>query len=100
MRKLILDVDALEVESFETAAEARETGTVNGRAAALEPDIDKSPIYSCKTCFASCKTCDVSCNGTCFDATCLSCFTCATCGESCGVTMCQATFPDNCCVIV
>lgn len=33
MRKLTLDVDALEVTSFEAAAPAPERGTVDGRAA-------------------------------------------------------------------
>jgi len=102
MIKLKLNLDALAVESFETGQNDG-TGTIHGQALQpLEPEpiTDKSPLMSCKTCFGTCRTCDISCGGTCFDATCLSCFTCATCGESCGPTMCQATFPDNCCVIV
>ena len=101
MRKLTLDLDELAVESFETAVEARGIGTVNGRALAPapDPDIDRSPLLSCRTCFSMCRTCEISCNGTCIScpATCFD-VTCATCGgESCGPTMCRMSFVDGCC---
>jgi hypothetical protein len=102
MRKLKLNVDALAVESFETAEQLRDTGTVQARAGALAPQpADTSKIWSCDGSCVTCTDCNtcISCQITCFDATCISCETCATCGESCGRTMCHATFPDNCCMI-
>jgi hypothetical protein len=96
MRKLTLDVDALAVESFETARGAAGAGTVQGRAAGViqNPQPNTSEIWSCNgTCITctDCNTC-ISCPGTCFDVSCASCG-----GETCGPTMCRATFPDNCC---
>jgi hypothetical protein len=96
MRKLILDVDALTVESFETDRPLRGPGTVQARAQVpvTDPKNDTTRLWSCEaTCFTctDCNTC-VSCPGTCFEASCATCG-----GESCGPTMCQATFADGCC---
>ncbi|HYH78546.1 MAG TPA: hypothetical protein VEX86_02085 [Longimicrobium sp.] len=101
MRKLKLEVDALAVESFETAPGTAGTGTVRGQALAPGPDNPESRIWSCNGSCVTCTDCNtcISCQVTCFDATCISCQTCATCGESCGRTLCHATFPDNCCMI-
>jgi hypothetical protein len=96
MRKLKLDVDALAVESFETAKTAGHTGTVQGRvqAPATDPKNDTTRLWSCEATCITCTDCNtcISCQATCFDVTCATCG-----GESCGATMCRATFPDNCC---
>jgi modification target Cys-rich repeat protein len=86
MKKLRLDVDALQVESFDpTATEAPPRGTVEGNLIAEDPySLAQSgcEIYSgcCPTLAGTCyNTCKASCNGTCMgQATCF--YTCrATC---------------------
>ena len=74
MRKLTLNVDALAVESFETAAQLQDTGTVQARGLApAEPQpADTSKIWSCDGSCVTCTDCNtcISCQITCFDATC------------------------------
>lgn len=120
MRKLTLDLDAIQVESFATNPATAARGTVDGQ---------QRQTYGCETwtCPAPTQdtcdqpTCDASCNGGCgtgatcvscvqtCDATCQSCagscdscvatcdFTCEwTCG-SCMATCNYATGPERCC---
>lgn len=79
-RKLKLDLDALQVESFDTtSAGNRHDGTVFGQGCTCYtqctcpgcPTCDASCNGTCGgTCEASCNgTCDASCNGTCGDYT-------------------------------
>jgi hypothetical protein len=95
MKKLVLKLDDLHVESFDTTSNRTAArGTVEGRE---DPDLPgKYETFSCfscngtcllsdcfgHTCGFSCDTCNGSCFGTC-DASCDSCdFSCnGTCGE-------------------
>jgi len=82
MRKLKLELEELSVESFETAGEAEERGTVRGN--------------SFPTRFAQCitnacsgadgVTCDETCGYTCY----------ATCGETCGANSCDGCITYTC----
>ena len=73
MKKMKLDCEALEVETFDTEETVREQGTVHGHATQLP-------------------TCPVqqSCGGeeTCYD----SCATCYTCPESCVLFLCTTPY--------
>ena len=105
MRKVALELDALQVESFDTTSEgARARGTVNARGVVIaEPYSDfqqcgsypncpsplcvDTPLASCD---GSCQwTCGASCNGSCN-----TCATCNTCQESCNGT-CGACIPPD-----
>jgi hypothetical protein len=64
MKKLKLSLDALEVQSFTTAANARSRGTVHGE---QECTCDTCTYPNCETCNATCPdTCGNSCAGTCY----------------------------------
>lgn len=82
MRKLRLELDALRVESFETAAAGKEPGTVHAHAPPTR------------------RSCDESCGGTCPDdgtcmETCISCFgSCEPCPTS--PTTCPTGVPFCC----
>ena len=108
MRKVILDVDALRVESFDTSPDGLRDGrgTVHGRVdlvggVVVEPASQQCGSYpNCPSplcvdtplasCDGSCRwTCGASCNGTC-----ASCATCNTCQESCNGT-CGACIPPD-----
>ena len=113
MRKLKLDLDAIQVESFTTHAGQAPRGTVDGQ----QRQTYGCPTWTCPpptqdTCDQA--TCDYSCNGGCgTGATCYSCVqscagtcdscvvTCdATCAWTCGSCMATcnyATGPDRCC---
>jgi len=81
MRKLRLDLDDLQVESFATTPEPRrDGGTVFGQ--------NHCTCYTQCTC-PGCPTCDASCNGTC-GGTCD-----ASCNGNCGGT-CGHTCAGNC----
>jgi hypothetical protein len=68
MKKLRLDVDALVVETFDTAHRAARGGTVRANEQVACPQC---------CCCPCCCTCDATCANTCDDATCLSCeYTC------------------------
>jgi hypothetical protein len=111
MRKLKLDLDAIQVETFTTHAAGVPRGTVDARQGR---ETFGCPLPTQDTCYDTCVySCDGNCGGggtgaTCYscvqtcDATCDSCVatcdpTCAwTCG-SCMATCNYATGPDRCC---
>ena len=67
MDKLELDLNDLEVDSFQTSLKQEdEQGTVYGNET-QDPEICKSKIYTCyDTCDATCgDTCDLTCGVTC-----------------------------------
>jgi hypothetical protein len=75
MRKLKLQLEDLQIDSFQTTPAERPKGTVFGEQCTC---YTQCTCPGCPTCDASCNgTCDASCNGTC-DATCNGCsgFTC------------------------
>jgi hypothetical protein len=80
--KLKLDLDELQVESFDTTpGEHRREGTVFGQQCTC---YTQCTCPGCPTCDASCNgtcggTCDASCNGTCGGTCANSCY--GTCGE-------------------
>ena len=82
MRKLKLQLEDLQIDSFTTEPVRREKGTVFG---------EQCTCYTACTC-PGCPTCDVSCNGTC-DASCNG--TCGTGDASCGGT-CDYTCDYTC----
>jgi hypothetical protein len=120
MKKLSLDIHALRVESFDTAAAARAGGTVHGHATGFGPGcyggssgevqcvcdtweynscgcpVEETVYGSCAgTCDASCGgTCDVSCAGTCA----ASCYATCGCVSPSGEITCAArcTVGPNC----
>ena len=67
MRKLKLELDELSVESFDTAKQKEERGTVHGRdLTECCSGADGFTCYlscggTCDTCAASCDTCDSGC---------------------------------------
>ena len=95
MRKLRLDLEAVQVESFATQAPAAGKGTVDGRQSGRETFGCPAPTADV-TCGATCGcggggtgTGMFTCYGTCWDATC----------ESCMATCNQATGPQRCCLV-
>ncbi|HVH11786.1 MAG TPA: hypothetical protein VM759_01980 [Longimicrobium sp.] len=118
MRKLRLDLDAVQVESFVTDAAAGGRGTVDARQRitfGCPPPSQNTCAGTCScgcgtgalTCDWTCgSTCAASCNGTCGDPTCA-----ATCGDTCAGTCwdptCEsclatcnfATGPERCCAV-
>lgn len=103
MRKMKLEVEALQVESFDTSTAARrEPGTVRAHVDAADDDrvaitTPQTQGPSCKpscwgSCLASCLgTCEVSCDGRCTDLCSYGCSdgctyrTCPSGGEVCCV---------------
>jgi len=96
MRKLRLDLDELNVESFETDAKPAENGTVFG-------EQQPCTCYTACTC-PGCPTCG-SCENTCGGASCGSCYPCEsrdyyTCGATQGYYTCDpSNSPFECCFI-
>ena len=93
MRKLRLDLDAVQVETFVTHAAAAGKGTVDARQG-RETFGCPPPTDTCgDTCACgpgtgySCASCMVTCDGTCWDPTC----------ETCMVTCNHNTGPERCC---
>ncbi len=76
--KLKLNLDELNVDTFNTEAPARPSGTVFG---------EQCTCYTNCTC-PGCPTCDASCNGTCYASCNGSCD--ASCNGTCGAT-CDAS---------
>lgn len=72
MRKLLLDLDAIRVESFETDGTAGSRGTVHGRRDAAAFAAGDSPLASCV----------YSCEDT-------ICYSCDTCREPCPSQVCE-----------
>lgn len=98
--KMKLDLDELNVESFDTTpAEGQKgTGTVQGYYLGTIQII--SCLFACTD--PTCNTCDASCGGTCdtCDASCGgTCETCdgPTCGSTCGGFTCDDTDPCTTC---
>ena len=89
--KLKLDLETLAVDSFDTANETAENGTVFGEQCTCWTNCT---CPGCPSCDASCGgTCDASCNGTCYEQTCANCgtggYTCLrTCGQTALYTAC------------
>jgi hypothetical protein len=82
MKKMKLELDALAVESFETAAVGKRTGTVHGAA--------QTQWYTCPGYGETCNggdTCWDSCAGTC---------RCVTFADSCGDVSCIDTCAMTC----
>jgi hypothetical protein len=97
MRKLALDLDALQVESFDTHGPHGLHGTVMGRAdVGVEPIVVPPDTLDLKACLESwnntcvtakiteCNTCQLSCQ-TCVISVCWSCPTCPSGGDICCV---------------
>jgi hypothetical protein len=67
MGKLKLDLESVQVESFEVSPERMGTSTVKGYAmdAAGPSDYASCPTAGCGTCYETCwNTCEASCPGT------------------------------------
>ncbi|HEX8691074.1 MAG TPA: hypothetical protein VF746_01430 [Longimicrobium sp.] len=106
MKKLRLDLDALVVESFDTARGAERGGTVRANEQEYCPYCCCCPCC-CTCCNTCCATCPATCQNTCDDATCLSCeytcqneytcayYSCYSCEEPC-MTYDQFTCPPYC----
>jgi hypothetical protein len=100
MRKLRLELERLEVESFETDCVPGQLGTVRARADTDPVAVETEPvgevgdgflsIYTCRTCpvVTQCASCVATCE-TCRGPTC----------DSCAYTRCPGTDPIRCCVI-
>ncbi|HEX8695606.1 MAG TPA: hypothetical protein VF746_24545 [Longimicrobium sp.] len=96
MPKLRLELEALAVESFDTAPAAGGAGTVRGHAEAVPADeIDCS---RCPTCDASCRTCELqdTCWQTCAASCQGSCDSCTLCQEITCATNCLRTCQVDC----
>jgi hypothetical protein len=84
MKKLMLRVEDLRIDSFSTTPAARDAGTVFG---------EQCTCWTNCTC-PGCPTCDESCNGTC-DASCNG--TCdVSCGGGCGTGWGEWTCDNSC----
>jgi hypothetical protein len=93
MRKLRLQLDDLQVDTFQTTAPERPKGTVFGEQCTCYTNCT---CPGCPTCDASCNgTCDASCNGTCYENTC-ACGTYDTCRFNCGYTALQTNCNEIC----
>lgn len=107
MKKIQLELDSLQVESFETTpAGSGAQGTVYGLTLSGEPELctdfticlRECPVptagLTCGTCNPTCgstcgSTCGTTCGSTC-QGTCD--FTCGnTCSETCGTALCEPT---------
>ena len=72
MKKLVLNVEALEIETFDVASAEAEQGTVEafGTFDTCDPRVGTCFGYTCyETCNQTCNTCDPRV-GTCFGYTC------------------------------
>lgn len=84
VKKLTLNPDALEVQSFVTADAEPARGTVHAEQQCTCPTNCSCP--GCPTCG---ETCPNTCWETCDDASCQSCWSCwATCENTCYTGMC------------
>ena len=88
MNKLKLQLDDLQVDTFQTTSAEKSKGTVFGEQCTC---YTQCTCPGCPTCYASCNgSCDASCNGTC-GASCE-----ATCGGTCDWT-CNCTGGGDTC---
>jgi hypothetical protein len=85
MRKMRLEVEQLEVESFATAERLQAIGTVRGNLAIDDGDIIAEPVPIIVTPNCSADTMCDTCRYSCID----SCTPQPTC-DSCHITMCRA----------
>lgn len=81
MRKLKLQVDALEVESFDTHTARGAPGTVRGREEAEAAiTVPVTPQCTVNTCTNGCPTCGFTvCGNTCPMSACNTCASCTNC---------------------
>jgi hypothetical protein len=102
MRKLKLDVDALQVESFQVTAPGADHGTVEGRMRDPAPSATCGDCNSVGTCigptFCCPATWKASCAATCIYTDCDSCQTfciscLVSCMQTCGAETTCAQFP-------
>jgi hypothetical protein len=77
-KKLRLDLEELQVESFAASPEEDQRGTVAG----YQTDYVGSCVNTCTTCENTCETCVFSCEATC--ESCITCFTCVRCRTNMG----------------
>lgn len=77
MKKIKLELDRLDVESFTVTPARAESGTVHGH---VSPGC--TPAGACETLF-TCYSCD---GGSCEEPSCHLAFTCTDCGETCAET--------------
>ena len=96
MNKLKLQLEDLQVDTFQTTSAEKPKGTVFGEQCTC---YTQCTCPGCPTCYASCNgSCDASCNGTCncsgdtCDASCYGSCVDDTCQGSCGGT-CGYTSP-------
>ncbi|HEY0020626.1 MAG TPA: hypothetical protein VGC13_30280 [Longimicrobium sp.] len=97
MRKLRLDVEAVQVESFTTQAAAAGRGTVEAQQGretfGCPAPTQDTCVGTCGcgggTLDVTCASCDITCGATCWDPTCDTCM--ATCN--------YATGPERCCAV-
>ena len=91
--KLTLNLEDLDVDTFDTTTVRKTRGTVVGEQCTCWTYCGQNTCPGCPTCDASCNgTCDASCNGTC---NCQTNYTCVyVCGYTefdCPVETCQQT---------
>lgn len=91
MRKLTLNLDMLEVQSFTTSSEGPGRGTVHGEQCTCPTNC------TCPGCPSCDETCPATCPYTCDDASCDTCFGQATCGGgSCWETCERTCYTGRC----
>lgn len=89
MKKLSLNLDVLEVQSFTTSDDAPARGTVHGEECTCHTNCT---CPGCPTCY---ETCPATCWNTCDDPSCGTCdYSCwETCQHTCGTGICVC-YPD------
>ena len=91
MKKLTLDLNALEVQSFATATPAPNRGTIHGEQQCTCPSACSCP--GCPTCDGTCLD---TCQETCAGMTCVTCGGQETCGYTCWTRACPCYYSDPC----
>lgn len=87
MKKLTLDLNALEVQSFATDPAEPNRGTVHGEQQCTCPSACTCP---------GCPTCDETCPETCAGFTCATCGGQETCDYTCWTRRCPCYYSDPC----
>lgn len=95
MRKLTLDLDAVQVESFATQDAHAGRGTVDARQGR---ETFTCPPATANTCFGTCGCGSAQTCVTCVDYTCAGTCVAPTCG-TCMLTCNVATGPERCCAV-
>jgi hypothetical protein len=100
MKKLKLDLDALEVDSFDPAPVEAGEGTVHAEQLTLPGCKLPSLVHTCLSCPTNCVTCRhtcFTCHATCNYLSCLGTCYGRTCQYTCGQNTCARTcFRFNC----